>query len=264
MSLLRNALYQKGLPEYDVLMVFKRVSGFGDYEGIFTLSGAPDDEGGNSAEDSGLHWQELDADAVYESEFIAPIVFEDHELGYVRALHREEGMYSPSSKSEFAPFVAQMASLLLSPEGEDYRRSVERSFRLLEWLETIRLLNPKKLDWLGLYFHEYYYSPDRELGDLLLGPFIGEPTEHVRIGLDRGICGLALTEEQTIQVDDVRNNERHIACSLSTRSELVIPLKDEAGEFIAELDLDSNKLAAFDSDLRKEIESLAEEFHEYL
>ena len=94
----------------------------------------------------------------------------------------------------------------------------------------------------------------------MLGPFIGEATEHTRIPIDKGMCGLALREEKVVNIADVRQEGGHIACSLSTRSELVIPLKGEDGSFIAELDIDSNRLNAFSSELEKQFRDYCETF----
>ena len=70
--------------------------------------------------------------------------------------------------------------------------------------------------WVGIYLLE---------GDeLVLGPFLGKPSPHTRIPLGRGICGAAATEKQTIIVDDVNADPRYLACSLETRSEIVVPI----------------------------------------
>ena len=59
-----------------------------------------------------------------------------------------------------------------------------------------------------------------------------------------------------------RRNERsvHIACSLKTRSELVIPIKDKEGNFVAELDIDSNKLNAFSPEKEELFNGMISEF----
>lgn len=126
---------------------------------------------------------------------------------------------------------------------------------LQDWLEKGRSLEPDLVDWIGIYFKASYLL-DEESTDLVLGPFIGEETEHTRIPIDRGMCGLALREEKVVNVKDVREESEHIACSLSTRSELVIPLSKEGCGYIAELDIDSNTLNAF----TPEIENCFREF----
>ena len=120
-----------------------------------------------------------------------------------------------------------------------------------QWLVKTKELAPHVCDWIGIYYKEsYLYKNKTDSTDLVLGPYIGEETEHVRIPIDRGFCGLALREERTVNVDDVTLDTRHIACSLKTKSELVIPIADKNGVFVAELDIDCNRLRAFTSDLQ--------------
>jgi GAF domain-containing protein len=102
--------------------------------------------------------------------------------------------------------------------------------------------------WTGIYLLE---------GDtLVLGPYVGAPTEHVRIPLGRGICGAAATERQTIVVDDVRADERFLACFLTTRSEIVVPILD-GPRVIGEIDVDSDAPAAFGPADRALLEQVA-------
>ncbi|CAN5794125.1 hypothetical protein BH18ACI5_BH18ACI5_12280 [soil metagenome] len=102
--------------------------------------------------------------------------------------------------------------------------------------------------WVGIYLLE---------GDeLVLGPFRGEPSPHTRIPLGRGICGAAATEKTTIIVDDVNADVRYLACSIETKSEIVVPIMD--GETVlGEIDIDSDRLAAFSGDDREFLEHVA-------
>lgn len=127
------------------------------------------------------------------------------------------------------------------------------------WLKKAKDIAPEVVDWIGIYFKASYLN-DENSTDLILGPFIGEETEHTRIGIDKGMCGLALREEKIVNVADVRKEGEHIACSLSTRSELVIPLKGDDGSFVAELDIDSNTLNAFTPELEKKFREYCESF----
>ncbi|QDK40743.1 hypothetical protein DOM21_04585 [Bacteriovorax stolpii] len=120
--------------------------------------------------------------------------------------------------------------------------------KVLAWLETLKSKQPAVCDWVGIYYKESYLHKLNST-DLVLGPFIGEHTDHVRIPIDRGFCGMALREERTVNVADVTKDSTHIACSLKTRSELVVPIADKAGHFVAELDIDCNRLAAFTPEL---------------
>lgn len=117
-----------------------------------------------------------------------------------------------------------------------------------QWLEMTKKLSPEVCDWIGIYYKESYLK-NLPSTDLVIGPYIGEETEHIRISIDRGFCGMALREERTVNVSDVTKDSTHIACSLKTRSELVVPIADHSGKFIAELDIDCNRLNAFTPEL---------------
>ncbi|MBI1389046.1 MAG: GAF domain-containing protein [bacterium] len=92
-------------------------------------------------------------------------------------------------------------------------------------------------DWTGFYRVV-------EEGLLKIGPYQGT---HgcLRIPFERGVCGAAARTRTTQLVDDVSRFEGHIACSSSTRSEIVVPVMTPAGALIAVLDVDSNQPAAF-------------------
>lgn len=77
-----------------------------------------------------------------------------------------------------------------------------------------------------------------------VGPYQG-PHGCLRIPFSIGVCGMAARTRQTQRVEDVRALEYHIACSSSTRSEVVVPILDAAGDTIAVLDVDSDAPAAF-------------------
>lgn len=104
--------------------------------------------------------------------------------------------------------------------------------------------------WVGIYLLEG--------NELVLGPFLGKPSPHTHIPLGRGICGAAAAEKTTIIVDDVNADPRYLACSLETRSEIVVPIMDGA-DVLGELDIDSDRPAAFgprDRDLLEQIAAL--------
>jgi putative methionine-R-sulfoxide reductase with GAF domain len=119
---------------------------------------------------------------------------------------------------------------------------------VLHWLKKIKGEQPDVCDWIGIYYKESYLTKTNST-DLVLGPYIGEETEHVRIPIDRGFCGMALREEKVVNVADVTKDDTHIACSLKTRSELVIPIANKQGVFVAELDIDCNRLNAFSPEI---------------
>ena len=102
--------------------------------------------------------------------------------------------------------------------------------------------------WVGIYLLDG--------NELVLGPFLGKPSPHTRIPLGRGICGAAATEKQTIIVDDVNADPRYLACSVDTKSEIVAPILLD-GVVLGEIDIDSDKPAAFGDQDRKLVEAVA-------
>ena len=90
----------------------------------------------------------------------------------------------------------------------------------------------------------------------MLGPFLGKPSPHTRIPLGNGICGAAATEKATIIVDDVNADPRYLACSIETKSEIVVPIMNGA-EVLGEIDIDSDQPAAFGPADRELLEQVA-------
>lgn len=93
-------------------------------------------------------------------------------------------------------------------------------------------------------------------GALEVGPYIGPETPHKRIELNQGICGAAASQKQSIVVDDVNDDPRFLACSLTTRSEIVVPLMD-GDRCLGEIDIDSNHPCFFTDEDRKMLEEVA-------
>lgn len=106
-------------------------------------------------------------------------------------------------------------------------------------------------DWFGFYIA---VPPERML---VLGPYQGEPTDHVRIPYGRGICGQAAERKETFLVDDVSAQDNYLSCSIHVRSEIVVPVFS-GDEVIAEIDIDSHSTAAFSPEDRRFLEKLAE------
>lgn len=88
-------------------------------------------------------------------------------------------------------------------------------------------------DWVGFYLA---YPADKLL---LLGPFAGAPTEHLKIPYGRGICGQAVNSGEAFVVPDVLSETNYLSCSVETKAEIVLPVWHE-GEFVGELDIDSH------------------------
>ena len=107
-------------------------------------------------------------------------------------------------------------------------------------------------DWVGVYLLE------DDLLTVRREHYIGQTTDSDRIPLTEGICGAAAREKQTIVVDDVNNDPRYIACSLTVKSEIVVPIMS-GDKVIGVLDLDSDTPAAFGDSDRTYLENVAAE-----
>lgn len=103
--------------------------------------------------------------------------------------------------------------------------------------------------WVGIYVLEGE--------ELVLRAWTGpEATEHVRIPIGMGICGLAARTGKTVNVPDVNADPRYLACFASTRSEIVVPIMDEDGVY-GEIDIDSDQPAAFTEDDERFLRAVA-------
>jgi GAF domain-containing protein len=102
--------------------------------------------------------------------------------------------------------------------------------------------------WVGIY--ELFGN------ELVLGPFAGKPSPHTHIPLGRGICGAAATEKATIIVDDVHSDARYLACSVDTKSEIVVPIM-RGGDVLGEIDIDSDRPSTFGPDDKRMLEAVA-------
>ncbi|MDD5543800.1 MAG: GAF domain-containing protein [Acidobacteriia bacterium] len=117
--------------------------------------------------------------------------------------------------------------------------------------ETVRLLkeNFAHFTWVGIYLVEGK--------DLVLKTYLGRPSPHVRIAIGQGICGAAAAEGHTINVSDVNADSRYLACSLETRSEIVVPIRCDK-RIVGEIDIDSDAPSAFRGADQVLLESVAE------
>ena len=132
---------------------------------------------------------------------------------------------------------------------EDTLTSEPDLSRAMERVVAILKREMPSYTWVGIYLLE---------GDeLVLGPFLGKPSPHTRIPLARGICGAAATGKQTIIVDDVNADPRYLACSLETRSEIVVPIIHD-GDVLGEIDIDSDHVAAFGAPDKTMLEAVAD------
>jgi L-methionine (R)-S-oxide reductase len=116
--------------------------------------------------------------------------------------------------------------------------------------QAVRLLKDAvpAYTWVGIYVLDG--------AELVLGPFLGKPSPHTRIPLGSGICGAAATGKATIVVDDVNADPRYLACSIETRSEIVVPIM-RGSDVLGEIDIDSDRPAAFGQRDRELLEPVA-------
>jgi len=148
-----------------------------------------------------------------------------------------------------------------NPHGVDeVRKEVDRlnsEARTADQLmkDVTLLLNQHmlKYNWVGFYMLEPGANPPM----LVLGHYQGAMTPHTRIPLNQGICGAAASSGKTVVVDDVNKDSRYLACSLETKSEIVVPVFVR-GEVAGELDIDSHFPAAFGVGDRELVEYCAQ------
>lgn len=111
--------------------------------------------------------------------------------------------------------------------------------------------------WVGVYVVEGE--------ELVLSAWSGpEETEHTRIGVGEGICGLAARTGETEVVPDVSDREEFIPCFPSTKSEIVVPIRGRDATVLGEIDIDSDYLDAFDERDREFLEELADQVGEVM
>ena len=131
----------------------------------------------------------------------------------------------------------------LSEGGSSFEQLLETA------VHGIHEFDPR-FHWTGIY--ELF--PDNVLR---LGPFLGAPTDHVFIGVGRGVCGTAVAEKRNMNIPDVTRVSNYLACSSDTRSELVILIR--SGDTIhAQVDIDSHEIAAFDERAVESVQRIAD------
>jgi GAF domain-containing protein len=117
----------------------------------------------------------------------------------------------------------------------------------------ISSLSPR-YNWVGIYLLKGKF--------LELGPFIGAKTDHTKIPLGVGICGTSVVTNSDLNVPDVRENQNYLACSIETRSELVVLIRNRSGEILGQIDIDSHTLNAFGPGEEQSIRKIAQELGE--
>lgn len=122
----------------------------------------------------------------------------------------------------------------LKPQIEVILSNIELSID--ERLLGICKLLETKIDyynWVGFYFR----NGNKE--ELILGPYVGAPTDHTIIPFGKGICGQVAVSNENFVVPDVTAQDNYIACSITVKAEIVVPVFVN-GKNIGQIDIDSN------------------------
>ncbi len=109
-------------------------------------------------------------------------------------------------------------------------------------------------DWVGFYL----VNPEKER-ELVLGPFVGESTDHVNIHFGEGICGQSAETKKIFVVQNVCEVTNYLSCSPKVQSEIVVPIL-RGGDFIGEIDIDSHVLEPFSAEDEEFLVDIAELF----
>lgn len=127
----------------------------------------------------------------------------------------------------------------LKPKVQDIltKTDVLRDEKLIQICHLLKD-NIDYYDWVGFYFR----NGDKE--ELVLGPYVGESTDHTVIPFGKGICGQVAVSNQNFVVPDVQAQDNYIACSISVKSEIVVPIFVN-GENIGQIDIDSSVIDPF-------------------
>ncbi len=127
----------------------------------------------------------------------------------------------------------------LKPKVQDIltHTNTLRDEKLLQICHLLRD-NIDYYDWVGFYFANH------ETQTLHLGPYVGEWTDHTVIPFGKGICGQVAVSNQNFVVSDVKAQDNYIACSLTVKSEIVVPIFVN-GQNIGQIDIDSEVLDPF-------------------
>lgn len=124
----------------------------------------------------------------------------------------------------------------------------EKLFALCELLDD----EVEVFDWTGFYLVDT--GSEQEL---VLGPYVGNSTEHMRIPFGKGICGQAAEKRKTVVVQDVSEEENYLACSMDVKAEIVVPIIN-AGRLVGVLDIDSHTGGSITEEHREMLEEIGD------
>jgi putative methionine-R-sulfoxide reductase with GAF domain len=153
-------------------------------------------------------------------------------------------------------YISEVSSEQIIKIAADFIKTASKPYYAMEGIVGLLKASFPYYDWVGIYLMA-------EGNKLSLGPYRGEPSPHTNIPLDKGICGAAAREKQTIIVPDVNSDPRFLACSLRTRSEIVVPIM-KSNDVLGEIDIDSDAPNAFSERDRQMLEAIAAALSEIL
>ena len=123
---------------------------------------------------------------------------------------------------------------------------VELQKSLVQWLDK----EVPYYNWTGFYFM------NDEKQQLEIGPYVGAYTDHTVITYGRGICGQVAMSGKTFEVPDVHAQDNYLACSLATKSEIVVPIY-KGENLVGQIDIDSHELDPFTQEDHDFLEAVA-------
>lgn len=136
--------------------------------------------------------------------------------------------------------------LIKDLENFDTISGIELQKSLVQWLdEEVSYYN-----WTGFYFM------NDEKQQLEIGPYVGAYTDHTVIPYGRGICGQVAVSGKTFEVPDVHAQDNYLACSLATKSEIVVPIY-KGEDLVGQIDIDSHELDPFTQEDHNLLEAVA-------
>jgi GAF domain-containing protein len=142
--------------------------------------------------------------------------------------------------------TSEQADGILQALTQGNERGAELRRKAMALLDTLPTYN-----WSGIYRLE---------GDtLVLDQYVGAATDHTHIPVGRGVCGTAVAENRNQVIEDVRTLDNYLACSVQTRSEIVVLIRDEAGTILGQIDIDGHQVGGFDASDEALLERMAEE-----
>jgi len=147
---------------------------------------------------------------------------------------------------ENAPFLNTFVKNFQTMTFTSLKPQIEHIISSTEKTVDVRLKNICELleaeipyyNWVGFYFK------NGDKNELKLGPYVGEPTDHIIIPFGKGICGQVAVSNKNFVVPDVSAQDNYIACSMTVKAEIVIPIFVN-NENIGQIDIDSNTIDPF-------------------